>query len=142
MDIKNIDQELIQIIDKRNRLEQLNYNDEQYDVLEEELHDLEDEWVDKYGDFVEKAVEEVHKDHCPDSEILNPIAYVGKKYVETTSKDDTSRSFDVAPNQGILVDADKYPNALVRLVLIPGPMRLVLQIGSSEQKEVWTARDN
>ena len=45
VDFKKLNGELIQLIDKRNELSELDYNDEEYDTIEEDLHDLEDEFL-------------------------------------------------------------------------------------------------
>ena len=42
MNPEEVDKDFIDIIQKRNELAGLNYNDPQYDDKEEELHDMED----------------------------------------------------------------------------------------------------
>lgn len=137
MDAKELDQDLVKIIKVKNRLAEINYNDAEYDQVEEELHETEDDFLDKYGDYLDLVLKKVHERHCPDTEILLPIAYLAKKYI--TRKVDST--FDVSPDEGVLVDADEYPGKLTRLVLVPNPTRLVLQISQNSREEVWNSED-
>jgi len=51
MDIKALDKALQVIIQKKDALEKISYNDPTYDDLEEELHDLEDDFQEEYGEY-------------------------------------------------------------------------------------------
>ena len=46
MDSKAIDKFLIQIIEKKAELNAYTYDDKEYDKIEDELHDLEDDFID------------------------------------------------------------------------------------------------
>lgn len=118
MDIKALDKALLEIVKKREELGKIDYNNPTYDDLEEKLHDLEDAFQDSYGDYLEQALEHVHEEYCPDSDVLMPIAYLGK---------------------GVFVEAEKFPGKEVKLVLVPSPTRFLLQAGGKEQV-VWTAK--
>lgn len=118
MDIKAIDKALAQIVKLREELGKINYNNPKYDDLEEELHDLEDDFQDEYGDFLEEALQGVHDEFCPDNDVLMPIAYLG---------------------QGIPVEVDKLPGKDTRLILTSGPVRIILTVGKDKQQVVWTA---
>ena len=135
MNAQELDQDLVNIIKVKNKLAQIDYNDSAYDQVEEDLHDKEDDFIDKYGDYLEEALRKVHQEHCPDTEVLLPIAYLAKKYVRGNG----DSVFDVTHDEGVLVDADQYPDKLTRLVLVPSPTRLMLQIGKSAREEVWNS---
>ncbi len=135
MDAKALDQDLLDIIKVKNRLAQIDYNQAEYDQLEEELHEKEDNFVEKYGDYLDQVLRTVHEQHCPDTEILLPIAYLAKKYI--THNGDSV--IDVSQDEGVLVDADEYPGKLTRLVMVPTPTRLLLQIGPNSREEVWNS---
>ena len=135
MNAKEIDQDLVKIIEVKNRLAEIDYNDSAYDQVEEELHDREDDFIDKYGDYLDQALKNVHEQHCPDTEILLPIAYMAKQYLPGNGDSD----YDVSNDEGVLVDADEYPGKLARLVLVPGPTRLLLLIGKNSREEVWNS---
>lgn len=118
MNVKELDAELQEIQKAKAELSKLDYNDPKYDDLEEQLHDLEDNLQDKHGDYLEEVLQAVHDDLCPDNDVLLPIAYLGK---------------------GVPVETDKFPGKDTRLILLPGPPRIILTIGKEKQDVVWTA---
>ncbi|WPP53086.1 hypothetical protein [Catalinimonas niigatensis] len=137
MNIEDIDQALVKIVEKKNTLSKLNYNDENYDQVEEELHDLEDEFVEEYGEYLEEVLADVHDELCPDNDVLLPIAYLANKYVK---KEEDGQVTYHAADGGVLVDVDEYPDKLTRLVLVPKPTRLMLQIGNNQEEQVWIGK--
>jgi hypothetical protein len=118
MDLKALDQALLKIVKKREELGKLDYNNPKYDDLEEELHDLEDDFQEEYGDFLEQALQQVHEEYCPDNDVLMPIGYLG---------------------QGVPVEVDKLPGKDTRLVLAPSPVRIILSVGKDKQQVVWSS---
>ncbi|HWA34234.1 MAG TPA: hypothetical protein VG737_08900 [Cyclobacteriaceae bacterium] len=135
MDVKALDNALQEIIKNRMELLKLDYNNPKYDDLEEKLHDLEDAFQDSYGDELESALQEVHDEYCPDSDVLVPIAYIAKQYLVGKKNE-----YSVANNEGVFVEMDDYPGKDTRLVIVPNPVRIVLNIGSDVQKVVWSAK--
>jgi hypothetical protein len=119
MDIKGLDSALQAIEKKRDELSKLNYNNPKYDEMEEQLHEMEDDFQDKYGDFVEEALQNIHEEFCPDNDVLLPIAYVGK---------------------GVFVEVEKYADKDTKLILASGPPRIILTVGKEKQEVVWTAK--
>lgn len=117
MDLKALDQSLLKIVKKREELGKIDYNNPKYDELEEELHDLEDEFQDEYGDFLEEALQQVHDEYCPDNDVLMPIGYLG---------------------QGVPVDVDRLPGKDTRLMLVPTPVRIILAV-DDKQQVVWSS---
>lgn len=118
MDFKALDQALVNIVKKREELSKINYNNPKYDDLEEELHDLEDDFQEEYGEYLEQALQQVHDEYCPDNDVLMPIGYLG---------------------QGVPVEVDKLPGKDTRLVLAASPIRIILSVGKEKQQVVWTA---
>ncbi len=94
MDIKALDAALLKIVNKREDLAKLDYNNPKYDDLEEQLHDMEDDFQDSYGDFLEEALQNIHDKYCPENDVLMPIAYLG---------------------QGVPVEVDSMPGKDTRL---------------------------
>ncbi len=119
MDIKALDKALQEIIKKREELGKIDYNNPKYDDLEEQLHDLEDEFQDEYGEYLEEVLQDVHDEICPDNDVLMPIAYLGK---------------------GVYVEVEKYPGKETKLVLEANPPRIVLSISKDKQELVWSAK--
>jgi hypothetical protein len=133
MNIKALDQELLALFEKRIELSQMGYDHKNYDDVEEELHDLEDEFNDKYGDYLEKILEGIHKEHCPESDVLLPTAYLAKSF-----KIAPDGSIEVGKNAGVEVELEADPAASAKLLLLPTPVRIVLQVGKNK-KIVWKA---
>lgn len=131
---EDLEQALIQLVEKKNQLATIDYNDAKYDDLEEKVHDAEDDLLDKYGDFLEDILADVHDELCPDDDVLLPTAYLANKYVK---KEEDGKVVFQAAEGGVIVDADEYPNQLTRLVLVPSPTRLMLQVGRQKEEEVW-----
>jgi hypothetical protein len=119
MDAKALDTAIQEIVKKREELGKLNYNNPKYDDIEEELHDLEDDFQDTYGDDLEDALQGVHDKWCPENDVLLPIAYIGK---------------------GVPVEVDKYADQDTKLSIVPGPTRIILMIGKDKQEVVWSAK--
>lgn len=132
MNLPELEARLSAIADKRNALSGLDYNNEEYDRVEEELHDLEDDFQEEYGDYLEDVLRDIHDEYCPDSDVLLPIAYLAKEYLKS------DEGYQVKPNQGVLVDVDDFPGKNVRLVLAPGPVRFILQIDPETSQIVWS----
>ena len=138
MDTKKLDEALVALVEKRIQLSNMSYSDDRYDEVEEQLHDLEDDFIDKYGDFLESALEKVHNANDMDSEVLLPIAYLAQKYNKVGEHPDGRPIYDVDNKEGVWVETDKFPGKEARLVLIPSPTRFVLSVGK-HREEVWKA---
>lgn len=142
MDIIALDKALRALVEKKNELAQLDYNDPRYDEAEEELHDMEDDFQSAYGEYIEDALHVVHDDIAPDNDVLLPIAYLADKYEKVGEKADGSPLYDTDMQQGVLVDVDDYPGKPARLVLIPNPTRLVLMVAGVGKEQVWVAKQS
>lgn len=138
MNLKSIDQALVKIAEKRIELSTLNYDDERYDEVEEELHDLEDDFIEEYGDFLEDALMDVHDEFCPETEVLSPIAYLAKKYIK--KEENGKITYDVDEHQGVWVEVEQFANTEeAHLVIIPAPTRIVLVKSNKDKQVVWRA---
>lgn len=118
MDLQILDKALQEIADTRAELAKIDYSNTKYDELEEKVHDLEDDFQDKYGAYLEEILQKVHDEHCPDSDVLLPIAYLG---------------------EGVPVELDKLPGKDVKLALEVGPPRLYLRL-KDKQQLVWEGK--
>lgn len=137
VDLKELNTDLIQIINKRNELSELDYNDKEYDNIEEELHDLEDDFLDNYGDFLESALQAVHDEFSPESEVLLPIAYLAKKYY--VKEKNGAKLYAPYPGEGVIVEVDNYIDRDTRMVIVPDPVRIILIIDKAQIEELWRA---
>lgn len=135
MDVKSLDKAIQEIALRRNELKKIDYNNPRYDDLEEELHDLEDTLQVKYGKFLEDILQNVHDKYCPESDVLFPIAYLAKSYQVNGDNE-----FTVAQNEGVFVEIDSIPGKDTRLVIVPNPVRIILNVGKDQQQVLWTAK--
>jgi len=138
MDVEKLNDELVQLVEKKIVLAGIDYNDEKYDDVENEVHDLEDTLVQNFGQDLEEALHLVHDEYCPDDDVLSPIAYLANFYV-VTEGEGGAKSYSVKYGQGVLVEADDFPGKAARLVLLPSPPRIVLQLDKKHTEVVWTA---
>lgn len=134
VDLQKLDNDLQEIAKVKNKLAELGYDHSDYDDLEEELHDLEDDFIEEFGDYLEDALHVVHDEFCPDNDVLLPIAYLANKYI--ISEDN---QFNCTTQDGVMVDADDFPGKTTRMVIIPNPTRIVLVVDKVNSQVVWIA---
>lgn len=135
MNLKALDKDIQELIKRRSELLKLNYNNPQYDELEEKLHEGEDAFQEKYGEFLEEVLQDVHDEHCPDSDVLMPIAYLAKKYIISDKG-----QYSVEASEGVFVETEKYQGKDTKLVILPNPVRIVLNIAKDNQLLVWEGK--
>jgi hypothetical protein len=135
MNLKALDKDIQELIRRRSELLKLNYNNPEYDELEEKLHDGEDAFQEKYGEFLEEVLQDVHDEHCPDSDVLMPIAYLAKKYIISDKG-----QYSVEASEGVFVETEKYQGKDTKLVILPNPVRIVLNIAKDNQLIVWEGK--
>lgn len=128
MKTEDLNHALVALIEKKAELHNLTYDDARYDEVEEALHDLEDEFNDEYGDYLETALDKVHGDLKSDTDVLLPTAYLP-----------ATATVMPGPKEGVWIDSEKYPGKEARLTLVPNPVRLVLTVGKTVQQDVWKA---
>lgn len=133
MDVQQLNLDLCKILDKKNELNGLQYNDPAYDQIEEDIHKLEDQFQKQYGDFLEEALYSIHDEYCPDNEVLMAIAYIPGKVSKNGDK------YIVDPKDGVFVEADDFGTGDTRLIMLPDPVRLVMQVSPDRQEVLWKA---
>src|ERR1700712_3064589 len=116
MDLQALDKALQAIALKRTELSKIDYSSPKYDDLE-------------------KALQDVHDEYSPDTDVLYPIAYIAKAFSINEKNE-----FSAANTEGVYVEVDKLPNVDTRLVILPNPTRIVMNIGKEKQQLVWTAK--
>lgn len=118
------------LLEKRTQLSKLQYSDPTYDDVEEQLHDLEDDFTDTYGDYMEKAITKVHREFCSESDVLLATSYLPKVVNKVGTE------YEFTANEGVLVEMDDLPALEARLLLLPSPPRMLL-LTPGETMEVW-----
>jgi hypothetical protein len=140
MDFKKLDQDLTEIVEKRIALSKIPYADESYDDIEEELHDLEDDFNEEYGDELESALEKIYDQLKSDNEVLLPSAYLANVYHPMKPDSFGKITYEVKGGEGVPIESEQFDKMDVRLVLIPNPTRFVLRINGKSMKDLWVAR--
>lgn len=136
MDTTAIDKALIEIIEKRSQLNALSYEDESYDDIEDALHDLEDDFIDEHGETLEDIIGDVHEEFAVDTDVLSPLSYIAQSYIKT-GENEKGAQFDCAHGQGVPVEVDDLESKPTKLVLLPNPLRIILNVDSKNRKIVW-----
>ncbi len=140
IDIQSLDNALLEIVDKKSQLEGIDYNDERYDQIEDELHDLEDELIENYGTYLEEALQDVHDEFCPDNDVLLPTAYLANHYIKTGQTRGGKPMYDVDYKDGVLVEVDDFPSRDARITIVPNPTRIMLVVEGEPKVTAWEAR--
>ncbi|MFC3414778.1 hypothetical protein [Algoriphagus hitonicola] len=140
MNWEKLDKELTEIVEKRNQLAAMDYSDEQYDDLEEEIHDLEDDFNEDYEDVLEKELEKIYSMLKSDTDILLPTAYIANNYKPMLPDANGVVSYEVGGQEGVPIESDQFDRQDVRIVLVPNPTRFVMLINGRQLKDLWRSR--
>ncbi|HSZ71511.1 MAG TPA: hypothetical protein VK750_02475, partial [Cytophagaceae bacterium] len=92
---KALNADLLELVEKKTILSTLTYDNKNYDEIEEELHDLEDDFLEEYGEMLEDLISDAHEKIRSDNDILLPIAYVGQRYIKNGTNTDGSVRYEV-----------------------------------------------
>ncbi len=142
MNQKKFNAALIDLAEKRIQLNQLDYADEKYDEAEDDLHNAEDAFLSEFGDYLENVLDDVHERVCSGTDVLIPTAYIAKNYVRKGETLEGDPLYEITSKEGVIVEADQYPNKTTRLVLVPAPARLILTVNGKAKEIVWELGKN
>ena len=137
-DFKQLNSDLAALVEKRAFLDSLNYNDDNYDEVEDDLHDIEDSFIENYGDALEDIFMDAHDNINTDSDVLLPTAYIPKKY-KTNNEDN---SFEIDQNDGVIIESDDLPDQDTRLVLVPEPARILYIVNGQLKDTLWSSENS
>lgn len=140
MNWEQLDQQLTEIVKKRNQLSKMDYSDASYDDLEEELHDLEDDFNDEYEETLEPQLDKIYAKLKSDTDVLLPSAYLANAYKEMLPDATGVVTYEVSGNVGVPIESDQFDKMDVRIVLIPNPARFVLLVNGRQMKDLWKSR--
>jgi hypothetical protein len=118
----------------------MDYNHKDYDELEEELHDLEDDFNENYEATLEVHLEKVQEKLKSDTDVLLPTAYIANLYKPMLPDANGIVSFEVSGQQGVPVESEQFDRQDVRIVLVPNPARFVMLINGKQLKDLWRSR--
>ena len=130
MNKEAINKALVELAEKKIELAKTAYSDDSYDEIEDEVHELEDDLIDEFEEEITSILEKVHDEFCSEEDVLHPTAYIANEYKK--DKD----SFKVALSEGVLVDVDNLGEDEGRIVIVPNPLRVLLNM-SNKQVILW-----
>ena len=118
----------------------MEYSDANYDDLEEQLHDLEDDFNENYEEDLAPELEKIYAKLKSDSDVLLPTAYLANHYQEMLPDAKGSITYEVSGKQGVPIESDELGKVDLRIVLVPNPVRFVVLINGKQLKELWKSR--
>lgn len=140
MDFEKLDVELTKIVKLRIKLSEITYADPEYDDIEEEMHDLEDDLNEEFGDELESKLEDIYAKLVSDNEVLLPSAYLANKYIPMLPDARGVITYDVQGKEGVPIESEQFDGQDVRIVLVPNPTRFVMVINGRSLKDLWRSR--
>lgn len=141
MNFEEINKQLIQIIELRNKLSTLSFNDDTYDEVEENVQDLEDDLAEEFGKEITQIIEKIYDELSNESEPEPIAAYIGRKYFPS---EDEEGAYEVDFNEGVFIKiVSQGPHSRkmsVRLVILPSPFRFAFS-AQKGQLTVWSSAE-
>jgi hypothetical protein len=142
MDISKLNDDLTKIVELRNMVEESDLEKNLMAKTELELRKCEKQFLEQYGIYLEEVLKDVHDEICPDDQVLSPIDYLAKKYIDTGNKSGGKKVYEVENYEGVAVGVDDYPGKNTKLVILPNPMRIMLLVDDVNREELWRASMN
>tara|TARA_R110000868_G_scaffold104270_1_gene286807 strand:+ start:10221 stop:10706 length:486 start_codon:yes stop_codon:yes gene_type:complete len=140
MDFEKLDVELTKIVKLRIKLSEITYADPEYDDIEEEMHDLEDDLNEEFGDELESKLEDIYAKLVSDNDVLLPSAYLANNYIPMLPDARGVITYDVQGREGVPIESEQFDGQDVRIVLVPNPTRFVMVINGRSLKDLWRSR--
>jgi hypothetical protein len=126
----------VDIISLRTEIENTNEAEKKLAQLEKLKH-LEQDFTFNFGEQLRTILEDVYDDLCPDAEVQAPLDYLAKHY-KVVSHNSKGNMYAVSHKEGIPVEVDEYGQADTKMVILPNPLRIILNIDEHSKEEVWS----
>jgi hypothetical protein len=137
--IHSLNQLLISIAETKNKLSFINYNDPLYDSYEDKLHTLEDVLMETYGDYLDNTLNLLYQQFSFQEDLSHPLSYIPSQF-EIKEKDGNLH-FNVLPEHCLKINSDKYPEEIIKVVLLPSPARFVVYLLRTHKELIWKVND-
>ena len=121
----------------KNQLHGMAETDEKFAAISTALEDAEADFENEFGSQMHEILLDVYDELCPDSDIMPFKNYLAKFY--HVRKSNGKDSYLVDGTEGFLVQMDDFPKKETKLVLLPCPLRIELNIDDYTKEQVWTA---
>lgn len=139
MNTKALELAIAQIMDKRMQLGILVPEAPDYYRCKQELHTLEQHFQHEHGKQVKEILLDVYDELTPDTPINEPLDYIAKT-ASAVRTGPEGKIYEVDATQGAAVYVDDYPHKPTRLVLLPNPLRVQLNVDARQQEVVWHSK--
>lgn len=142
IDANSFNKAFEQIVEQRNKLYKMNYNDDGYDDIEDTLHDLEDDFNADFEEYLTDILENAHGAVKSDADVLLPTAYIASYYQDENETDpDGAKVFSIPTESGVYVECEGQAESTdTRIVFMPSPARLMFLVNNALDKELWRVK--
>jgi hypothetical protein len=136
MNTEKLDKAVLKLAEAKTTLSEMDYSDPKYDELEDRLHNLEDAFLENDAEMLEDIIADVHDELCPEEEVLSPISYIADSYLKL-GENENGPVLDVNAEQGVMINLGEGKfKSQPRLVVVPNPLRVILNVDGSRFR-VW-----
>jgi len=105
----------------------------------DQLEVLELDFIAEYGSVLNEVIMDVYDEYSPDTEAM-PLNYYFANYYRHAGKNEFGVSYEVGSDEGLYLEIDDFPNKDTRIVFVPNPLRLVLNIDENDRRMVWNVQ--
>jgi hypothetical protein len=138
MNYDEISVALSNIIEKRAELNKFLLPTPEFKDLKLELRQMEEDFLNGFGNTLHEILLDVHDEYAPDIDVLPVLQYIGKEY-KKIGQNEWGIRYDIDQNQGVYVEVDDYLDKNTKLVLVPNPLRVILNIEEGIRQTVWSS---
>ncbi len=136
IDTAAIGKALLEIIDKKEASEKLT-NEQERKEAANNIRNLRSKFLEQHGEQLRSILEEVYDDLSPDSSVNPPLDYLANHY-KLIGTNEKGNVYDVNHQEGVPIDTDEYGENPTKLVILPNPLRVILNIDAHTREEVWS----
>jgi flagellar hook-associated protein FlgK len=141
MNFNDLNKKIETIIDLNIQLSAMDYSNPSYDEFEDNIHDLQDEINDKFGDDFDLILDELYEKFNITDETMFLADYIAGKY-EAIEANKFGKQFlaDVETAAIVEIDNPKLAGKKVNTAIYikPNPLSIIMSISGLE-RVMWTA---
>ena len=129
---------LLEIAKTRNKLNFLSFDSTHYDLYEDLLHDLENELMEIYGNYLHSTLSLIYHQYRIKDQMMNPLAFIPWEFTITSGASELN--VETRPEHSLAVSTSQFPDESIKLALLPSPVRFVVYLQKNRKgMVVWQA---
>lgn len=136
MNYLEIDRALTRLVQKRNQ-----QHETPPAATQKELEQAESAFLEQYGSKLRAVLQAAYELHFVEKDLASLLDYLAPRYREV-SENDNGPTFDVGHDQGVPVTPAGKPGQKAKVVLVPNPLRILLNIDAHTREELWSVSLN